>query len=118
MKKPIISILIAIAVVAAGIYFFGINNAPAGNTLTFYYLKSCSHCKQVEDEGTLEKIEKLGIKVKKVDVNIGPIRDNIKQSDGNIYTPTFVIDGKVYVGYRSYDDLVKLIPPSWIKNEK
>ena len=114
MKKPIL-ILIAIAVIATGIYFYNKSNTIPVNTLTFYYLKECSHCKQMEDEVTLEKIEKLGIKVKKIDVNIGPIRDNIRQQDGNIYTPTFVIDGKIYVGYRNYEELVKLIPPNWIK---
>ena len=71
--------------------------------ITFYYLPTCSWCQKVEKEGTLEKIEQLGIRVKKIDVSIGPIRDKL---DG---VPTFVIDGKVYTGYKTFEEIKELL---------
>jgi len=71
--------------------------------ITFYYLETCEWCNKVKNEGTLEKIENLGIKINKINAAVGLIRH---QFEG---VPTFVIDGKVYEGYRSFDEIKELL---------
>lgn len=71
--------------------------------VTFYYLETCEWCNKVKNEGTLEKIENLGIKINKINAAVGPIRH---QFEG---VPTFVIDGKVYEGYRTFEELKELL---------
>lgn len=71
--------------------------------MIFYYLEQCSSCQKVKKEGTLSKIEELGVRVKQVDVKVGPIG---YQFSG---VPTFVIDGKVYSGYRTFEELKELL---------
>ena len=44
----------------------------------------------MEQDGTLDKIEKLGIKVDKINASIGPIRHKFEG------VPTFVINDKIY----------------------
>ncbi len=71
--------------------------------ITFYYLETCEWCNKVKSEGTLEKIEKLGIKVNKINAAIGPIRDKFQG------VPTFVINEKVYSGYKTFEELKELL---------
>ena len=63
----------------------------------------------------MEKLQELGIKIEEIDASKEPIKDKIQQSDGNIYTPTFAIGDKIYVGYKSYDELLSLIPQQCLK---
>jgi len=71
--------------------------------ITFYYLDGCEWCNKVKAEGTIEKIEQLGIKVTKINAAIGPIRHKFQG------VPTFVINGKVYEGYRTFDEIKELL---------
>lgn len=45
------------------------------------------------------------MKIKKVDVNVGPVNHNFRG------VPTFVIDSKVYSGYKTFDELKALVFP-------
>jgi len=71
--------------------------------MTFYYLNQCGWCQKVKDEGTITKIEQLGVKVNKVDAAVGPIRDKFEG------VPTFAINKKVYSGYKTFDELRELL---------
>ncbi|MDP3093886.1 MAG: Fe-S-containing protein [bacterium] len=70
--------------------------------IIFYYLDGCEWCQKVKNEGTLEKIEQLGIKVTKINAAIGPVRHKFQG------VPTFVINEKVYSGYRTFEELKEL----------
>ncbi len=71
--------------------------------ITFYYLETCEWCNKVKNEGTIEKIEQLGIKVKKIDAAVGPIRHKFEG------VPTFIIDGQAYTGYKTFEGLKELL---------
>lgn len=71
--------------------------------MIFYYREGCSWCKKVKDEGTIDKIKQLGVKVKEVNIAIGPVRHKFSG------VPTFVIGEKVSTGYKTFDDLKKLL---------
>jgi len=71
--------------------------------MIFYYREGCGWCQKVKDDGTIEGIEELGVKVNQVDVAIGPIQH---QFSG---VPTFVIDEKVYIGYKTFEQIKDLL---------
>jgi uncharacterized protein YbaR (Trm112 family) len=71
--------------------------------ITFYYLDQCGWCQKVKSEGTIDKLEKLGVKVNKVNAAIGPIRHQFQA------VPTFVINEKVYIGYKTFEELRYLL---------
>jgi len=71
--------------------------------MTFYYLDTCGWCQKVKSEGTIDKIEALGVKVNKINAVIGPIRHKFEG------VPTFIINDKVYSGYKTFDELSKLL---------
>ncbi|MCK4859536.1 MAG: hypothetical protein KAS87_03140, partial [Candidatus Omnitrophica bacterium] len=73
------------------------------NEIIFYYREGCGYCQKVKDDGTIKRIEELGVKVNQVDVTIGPIQH---QFPG---VPTFVVDEKVYVGYRTFEQIKDLL---------
>jgi len=112
MNKKYLIIGGIILILALGGYFLAKNINKAKNPcyFAFYYLEGCTHCQQVKDEKSLDKLKELGIDVQEIDVNKDPVKDKIQQSDGNIYTPTFVIGDKMYIGYKSYDELLSLLP--------
>jgi hypothetical protein len=119
-KKYLIAIIVMLVV--AGLAYFGLSakkDAPPNNTagqcaikeVTFYYLEGCEWCNKVKDEGTIEKIEALNIKVNKINAAIGPVRH---QFSG---VPTFIIDGKVYEGYRTFEEIKELLKCSLEENQ-
>ena len=107
--------LAAIVLIGAGFYVFrsqsdlsdkNISGAASQcqiKKIKFYYQKNCSWCQKVEKDGTVEKIKELGVQVEEIDAQVGPIRDQIEG------TPSFVIDGKVYSGYRAFDEIKNLL---------
>lgn len=113
MSKKNLTILMIIGLIIVGgisIDYFQKKSAPVSNNtqcrveeMTFYYLDQCGWCQKVKNEGTLEKIEKLGVKIKRVDANIGPIKHKFQG------VPTFVIDEEVYSGYKTFDELRELL---------
>lgn len=116
MKRNfIISIIIAaLAAVGAGYFLFaepGEQEKKGGNAFSiceikeiiFYYLDGCEWCNKVKAEGTLEKIEELGVKINKINAAVGPVRHKFQG------VPTFVINGKVYEGYRTFEEIKELL---------
>lgn len=71
--------------------------------MIFYYLDGCSWCQKVKNEDTISKLEELGIKIKQVDANIGPIEHQIKG------VPTFVVNDNVYSSYMTFEELKELL---------
>ena len=71
--------------------------------MTYYYAEWCGACQRVASEGTISKIEELGVDVTKINVDVGPIEHDFR------YIPTFVIDGKIYSGYMSFEQLKVLL---------
>jgi len=71
--------------------------------MIFYYLDTCSWCQKVKNEGTIGKIEELGVKVNQVNAKLGPINYEFQG------VPTFVINEKVYSGYRTFEELKELL---------
>ena len=71
--------------------------------MIFYYREGCGWCGKVKSDGSIEKLEDLGVKVTQIDVSIGSVKH---QFSG---VPTFVIDNQVYVGYRTLEKLKELL---------
>lgn len=71
--------------------------------LTFYYLDQCTWCQKVKNEGTLSKLEEMGVKITKINAKTGSVSHQFS------WVPTFVINGKVYSGYRNIEDLKELL---------
>lgn len=111
--NKILIILISVLIVVGGGWFlerkyFKSSKSPDNSQdqikeITFYYLPTCSWCQKTEADGTIEKIERFGIKVNKINAATGPIRHEFKG------VPTFVIDGKVYTGYRTFEEIRELL---------
>lgn len=111
-KHFIIYIVIMVLVVAGAVYFTSTKQGEQGEVsssvcqtkkITFYYLKTCEWCNKVKEEGAIEQIENLGIKVNKIDAAVGPVRHKFQA------VPAFAINGKVYEGYRTFEDLRELL---------
>jgi len=112
--RKILFIILIIAVLIGGFWWSSKNREENGpisecqiKEITFYYLDGCAFCNKVKDEDTIDKIEKLGVKVNKINAAVGPINH---QFTG---VPTFVIDDKVYEGYRTFEEIKALLkcPP-------
>lgn len=73
------------------------------NEMTFYYLDTCGWCNKVKDEGTVEKLEDLGIEVTRINAKVGPIEHEFRG------VPTFIVNEVVYSGYRTFEDLKVLL---------
>ncbi len=73
------------------------------NEVIFYYREGCGFCQKVKDDGTIKKIEELGVKVNQVDITTGSIEH---QFPG---VPTFVINKNVYVGYKTFEQIKDLL---------
>ena len=110
-----------IIVLISAVSFFVFSNkgaetgtaAIAGDILTeseckidemiFYYSDQCGWCQKVKEEGTIDKIKAMGVKVKEVDVRTGKIEHKFNG------VPTFVIDGEIYSGYQTFEQLKELL---------
>ena len=114
MQKIIIIAVAAIAIAGAGAFIFLGDSAGNDNDnvvkgqcevdeLIFYYLDTCSWCQKVKKEGALEKLESMGVKVTRIDAAKGPINHEFTG------VPTFVVNGKVYSGYKTFEELEELL---------
>jgi len=112
LKKYWLFIIIVLLLVSGGIFIKNSNkDNPAlsiesqceVDEMVFYYLDQCSWCQKIKNEGTISKIEELGIKVKKVNAKVGPISHEFTG------VPTFVIAEKVYSGYRTFEELKEML---------
>lgn len=110
MRKIFLLLLPLFIILFLGIFFLRKSvisqNIPRKcqiSEVIYYYSDQCTWCNKLKSEGTLDELDKLGVKIKKINTNIGPIRHKLE------ITPTFVIDNKVYPGYRSLGELKKLL---------
>ncbi|MCK5255716.1 MAG: hypothetical protein KAQ81_06815, partial [Deltaproteobacteria bacterium] len=71
----------------------------AFNEMIFYFSPGCGFCEKVKDDGTIPKLEALGVKVTQIDVKVGPVEHEFPG------VPAFIIDKNVYVGYRTLKEL-------------
>lgn len=71
--------------------------------MTYYYADWCGWCRRVVEDGTISKLEELGVNVTKVNVDFGPI---LHQFRG---VPTFVINDEIYSGYKTFEQLKELL---------
>jgi len=71
--------------------------------IVFYYLDTCSWCQKVKGEGTISKLESLGVKVEQINANVGNLRHQFKG------VPTFVVNEKIYTGYKTFEQLKELL---------
>jgi len=114
MKSVLIGILV-IVILISGWWFWNKTQSSEStselnietqcefNEIIFYYREGCGWCQKVKDDGIIEGIEELGVKVNQVDTTIGPIQH---QFSG---VPTFVIDEKVYIGYKTFEQIKDLL---------
>ena len=110
-KKLLIGILVIIVLLIGG-YWVLSNKQPSENSnqtqcefneMIFYYRNGCSWCQKVKDEGSIGKIEALGIKVTSIETTVGPVEHQLQG------VPTFVVDGKLYPGYKTFEQLKELL---------
>ncbi|MCK5027284.1 MAG: hypothetical protein KAS07_02615 [Candidatus Pacebacteria bacterium] len=73
------------------------------NEMIFYFNPGCGYCEKVKNEGTILKMEELGVNVTQVDVQKGPVEHEFPG------VPTFVVKEKVHVGYKTFDELSGLL---------
>ncbi len=79
--------------------------------MTFYFADWCPWCQKVKKEGTIQKLKELGIKINEVNVDV----DQVKHQFQGI--PAFVIDEKVYSGYKTFEELKELLKCSIQENQ-
>ncbi|MEK7482388.1 MAG: hypothetical protein AAB620_01180 [Patescibacteria group bacterium] len=108
----IICIIIAALVIGGAVYLLFVKPGSGEQIsssvckikeITFYYLEGCEWCNKVKGEDTIAKIEDMGVKINKINAAVGPIRYKFQG------VPTFVIDGKVYEGYRTFEEIKGLL---------
>ena len=111
MKKIFFPIVILVLVGLIGIFFLK-NRTQSNNQfktscavaeMVYYYTDTCVVCKKVKEEGTIEKIQALGVKVDKINANVGPVRHKFT------YVPTFIIKDQVISGYKDFSQLKQLL---------
>lgn len=112
-KKFIVFIIVAsLLIIGGGVLlnnFSGENSAENAESqceiseMIFYYTDQCQWCQKVKNEGTVAKIEKFGVKIKKINANMGLVRHQFRS------VPTFVISEKVYSGYKTFEELKELL---------
>lgn len=110
MGKKLFLIFGVMVILVGGYYFYRQRQAEPPvesqcrvGEMVYYYLPTCPWCQQVKREGTIDKVKQLGVKVKEVNVSIGPVRHQFQG------VPTFVVEGKVYSGYHTFDQVKELL---------
>jgi len=110
MKGIVSVILIAVGLIIGGWLFLkypdsssNLSSQCQAKEMIFYYLDTCRWCQKVKSEGTIDKIEALGVRVNKINADIGPIRHKFTG------VPTFVINEKIYSGYKTFEELMDLL---------
>lgn len=77
--------------------------APAPCTeLNYYFRSSCSHCQDVIRDGSLDKLEALGVNVTKYEVVEWGMY-------GINQVPTFEFGGESVSGYKTFEELKELL---------
>jgi len=95
----------AVAIAIAAYFAVALNSSPVAcedQVLDYYFRSDCSHCQQVARDGSLEKLEELGVEVNKYEV----IQWGMYGIDA---TPTFKFAGQEVRGYRTLEELKALL---------
>lgn len=71
--------------------------------MIFYYADWCPWCQKVKNEGTIKKIKELGVRVNEINIDKGPVNHQFQG------IPTFVINEKIYSGYKTFEELRDLL---------
>lgn len=71
--------------------------------MTYYYTETCSFCRRVRSEGTISKLNQLGVEIN--EINLG----NEKPEHQISGVPAFIIEGNIYEGYRTFEELSGLL---------
>jgi glutaredoxin len=71
--------------------------------MTWYYADWCPYCRRVKQEGTIQKLRGLGVEVTEINIEVGPIMHEFRG------VPAFVVAGRVYEGYRTFEQLKELL---------
>jgi len=110
MKGIFLAILIAVVLIGGAWLLVSQPNSPSNSPsqcqideLIYYYSDQCTWCQRIKNERTIEKIQELGVRVQKINVNVGPIRHQFQG------VPTFVINNQVLSGYKAFEELKKLL---------
>lgn len=111
MKGMHIILVVVILIVVSAIAWISLQstNPPVNNNsscyygeLNYYFRSDCSHCIQVSNDGSLEKLQELGVQVNKFEV--------VQWGMYGIYaTPTFEFGGQQVKGYRTFEELKGLL---------
>lgn len=109
MKKIFFPVILIIFVILGFLIWKNTNKAASTKTacqvsqMVYYYTDTCTVCRKVKQEGTIEKIQALGVKVDKINANVGPLRHKFS------YVPTFVIKDQIISGYKDFPQLKQLL---------
>jgi hypothetical protein len=113
MKSAYLLAILAVVIAIAGLGYWGISGMSAADTNTgnsscsysqvnYYFRESCHYCQDVARDRSLEKLERLGVKVNKYEV--------VNWGMYGIYrTPTFEFGGQRVEGYRTFEELKQLL---------
>lgn len=92
----------------AGYFVAKDNPVPCEITeMTYYYSEyyGRSDCQRVKEDGTISKLKDLGISV--VEIEVRTEADIVKYNLPKV--PTFEIDGELYSGYMTFEQLKALL---------
>lgn len=105
MKRIIILSIAVILLLLIAVFIYNNRNTSQCQIgkMIFYYSDGCAFCQKVKEDGTIEKLKELGVKIEEIDVNKGTIRHNIEG------IPSFIIENKVYAGYKTIEELKALL---------
>ncbi len=91
-KKQLLLIFILVTLLFFGAYYF--SNKPKGESVKgqtatksqcefsqviYYYLDQCQWCQKIKNEGTLSKLEQLGLRLKKLTSPLAPFAISFKE---------------------------------------
>lgn len=101
-------VIAAVAIGSVGLYIGSANPSIPNNSsctygqLNYYFRSDCSHCQKVLADGSLEKLQEMGVQVNKLEV--------VEWGMYGIYaTPTFEFGGQRVRGYQTFDQLMGLL---------
>jgi len=113
MKKILIFLIVLIIVIVIILFWPNkekgeiLENIPETDCgvseMIFYYSDYCGLCSKVKDDGIIDSLKNIGIRIEEIDVKKDVVRH---QFEG---IPTFVIDNVVYSGYKTFDQLEEIL---------
>ncbi len=109
MKKVYLFVLslAVLGTVLFSVFYFSDKREMEGeceiNKMIFYYTDWCPWCKKVKSEGTISNLKKLGVEITEINVDKKAPEHQIRG------IPAFVIGENIYEGYKTFEELKKLL---------